>query len=129
MWLIDHGAALYFHHNWPSVDDARARMPFAPIKDHVLLPRAASLTDADARLAPRLTEDVLRAVIDEVPDELLMDAPEGRTPPFESPDANRQAYLNYFLARLGGSRAFAEEAERARHVVQTATPETLSYRR
>ena len=129
VWLIDHGAALYFHHDWPSVDDTRARSPFPSIKDHVLLPRAESIADADVRLAPRLTEDVLRAVLAAVPDALLMDAPEGRTPPFETPEANRQAYLDYFLTRLSGSRAFAEEAERARQAVQSAAPEMLSYRR
>ena len=129
VWLIDHGAALYFHHDWPSVDETRARSPFIPIKDHVLLPRAASLADADARLAPLLPDDVLRAVLDAVPDTLLMDAPEGRTPPFAAPEANRQAYLDYFRTRLGDSRAFAAEAERARQVVQSAMPETLSYRR
>jgi hypothetical protein len=134
VWLIDHGAALYFHHDWPSMSETRARSPFAPIKDHVLLPRASSLADADARLAPQLTDDVLRAVLDAVPDALLMDAPEGRTPPFATPDANRQAYLDYFRTRLDGARAsgtrpFAAEAERARQTVQSATPETLSYRR
>jgi hypothetical protein len=134
VWLIDHGAALYFHHNWPGVDEARARAPFAPIKDHVLLPHAASIDEADARLAPRLTGEVLRAVLDAVPDALLMDAPEGRTPPFETAEANRQAYADYFRTRLGapraaGTRLFAEEAERARQVVQASRPEMLSYRR
>ncbi len=129
LWLIDHGAALYFHHDWPGVDEAKARLPFAPIRDHVLLPRAASVEAADARLAPVLTEDVLRAVLAEVPDDLLMDAPEGRTPPFETPEANRQAYLDYFRARLAAPRPFAAEAERARRAVQAARPEPLGYRR
>ena len=129
VWLIDHGAALYFHHDWPSVDARRAQMPFAPIKDHVLLPHAASIADADARLAPMLTEEVLRSVLDEVPDALLMDAPEGRTPPFATPEANREAYVDYFRARLTGPRAFAEGAEQARQVARDATPEALGYRR
>ena len=129
VWLIDHGAALYFHHDWPSVDEARARMPFAPIKDHVLLPRASSIADADARLAPRLTDDALRTVLGAVPDDLLTDAPEGRTPPFEKAEANRGAYLDYFRNRLAAPRAFAEAAETARVAVQSATPEALGYRR
>jgi hypothetical protein len=63
-----------------------------------------------------------------------MDVPEGRTPPFATPEANRQAYLDYFRTRLGAPRAattrsFVEEAERARQVVQAARPEMLSYRR
>jgi len=129
LWLIDHGAALYFHHDWPSVDEKRARSPFPPIRDHVLLPRAASVTDADARLARRVTDDVLRDVLNAVPDALLMDAPEGRTPPFEAAEANRQAYFDYFRARLGAPRDFAAEAERARQIAHTEQPASLSYRR
>ncbi len=129
VWLIDHGAALYFHHDWPSVGEARARAPFAPVRDHVLLPRAASLADADARLAPRLTEDALREVLAAVPDDLLMDAPPSRTPPFETAEANRQAYLDYFRTRLAAPRAFAEAAEQARRAVQSETPAPLPYRR
>lgn len=129
LWLIDHGAALYFHHDWPSVDDAKARLPFAPIRDHVLLPRATSLDAADERLAPLLSEEALRSFLAEVPDALLMDAPEGRTPPFDSPGANRRAYLDYFRTRLAGPRAFAAEAERARRAVQSEAPEPLRYRR
>jgi hypothetical protein len=129
LWLIDHGAALYFHHDWPSADEARARAPFAPIRDHVLLPRASSVTDVDARLAQRLTDDTLRAVLAEVPDALLMDAPEGRTPPFETAEANRRAYFDYFHARLRAPRAFAGEAERARQALRAAPPESLPYRR
>ena len=129
VWLIDHGAALYFHHDWPSVDEAKARLPFAPIRDHVLLPRAASVEAADARLAPVLTEVVLSTALDEVPDGLLMDAPEGRTPPFATPEANRRAYLDYFRTRLAGTRPFAAEAERARRAVQSEVPEPLGYRR
>ncbi|MEM1043818.1 MAG: HipA family kinase [Bacteroidota bacterium] len=129
VWLIDHGAALYFHHDWPSVTEARARAAFASIRDHVLLPRAASIADADARLAPRLTGEAVHDVLAAVPDAMLMDAPPGRTPPFETAEANRQAYADYFRARLETSRAFAEEAEQARVAVQSATPASLPYRR
>jgi hypothetical protein len=129
LWLIDHGAALYFHYDWSSVDEKRARSPFPPTRDHVLLPRASSITDADARLAPQLTDDVLRAVLDEVPDALLMDAPEGRTPPFETAEANRQAYFDYFRTRLDTPRDFAAEAERARQIVHAEQPASLPYRR
>lgn len=129
VWLIDHGAALYFHHDWPSMTEARARAAFAPIKDHVLLPRAASIAEADARLAPHLTEEVVHDVLAAIPDALLMDAPPGRTPPFETAESNRQAYVDYFRTRLAAPRSFAEEAERARQTVQSATPESLPYRR
>jgi len=129
LWLIDHGAALYFHHDWPSVDEARAQAPFAPIKEHVLLPRAAGLAAADARLAPLLTHAAVDDVLESVPDDLLMDAPEGKEPPFETPEANRDAYRRYLRARLAGPRPFAEEAARAQARRAAEAPQALSYRR
>ncbi len=129
LWLIDHGASLYVHHDWDAATPERARAPFAAIKDHVLLPLATEIADADARLAPRLTEPVLREILDAVPDALLMDAPEGRTPPFETPEANRQAYLDLLTTRLGGPRAWSEAAAEA-HVGALAAPaQPLGYRR
>lgn len=129
LWLIDHGAALYFHHDWEGLDEARVRTPFAPIKDHVLLPLAGDLEAADARLAPRLTPEVLAEVVALVPDALLMDAPEGRTPPFASAAAGRAAYLDYFARRLEAPRAFAAEAVRAQAALRKAPRTALPYRR
>ncbi|MCE7935492.1 MAG: aminotransferase class I and II, partial [Chlorobi bacterium CHB2] len=54
LWLIDHGAALYFHHHWEGVTEATSQSPFAPIRDHVLLPFAGSIAEADERLRPLL---------------------------------------------------------------------------
>lgn len=127
LWLIDHGAALYFHHDWPGVDEARARSPFPAVRDHVLLPLAGDLEAADAQLAPLLDRDALAEVLADVPDALLMDAPEGREPPFETAEANRAAYLAYFEARLRGPRAWVAEAVRARAAGTSA--EALPYRR
>ncbi|MFN3596298.1 MAG: HipA family kinase [Rubricoccaceae bacterium] len=129
LWLIDHGAALYFHHNWATVDEARARAPFAPIREHVLLPRAASVLEADARLAPRLTEAAIGAVLARVPDALLVHAPEGQAPPFETAAEARNAYARFFRARLEAPRAFAQAAEQARRALPDAPPEALPYRR
>ncbi len=126
LWLIDHGAALYFHHNWP-VDEDRAQTPFPAIRDHVLLPFAGDLEAADARLRPLLDEGTLEALVADVPDALLMDAPEGRTPPFGSAEANRAAYLDYFRARLREPRAWVEEAVRAQRSGTSSEP--LPYRR
>jgi hypothetical protein len=97
VWLIDHGAALYFHHReWdPEADAAK---PFPAIRDHVLLPCAGSILEADERLGERLTPAVLRAVVDTAPAGWL--------------DAER--YLRYLTARLAPPRAFATEAEQAR---------------
>lgn len=107
LWLIDHGAALYFHHDWPDFM-ARARSPFGLIKDHVLLPFATALEAADAALAPQLTHDRLAALVALIPDDWL-----GDEPAFASRRAHREAYLAYLSARLVGPRPFAEEAVRA----------------
>jgi hypothetical protein len=106
--LIDHGSALYIHHSWRE-PAAHARRPFEPIRDHVLLPFAASIADADARLAPRLDREVLQALAALIPDDWL--APE---PGLPTPADHRRAYVDYLLARLAEPRAFVEEAERAR---------------
>jgi hypothetical protein len=103
LWLIDHGAALHVHHQtWDMVPFASR--PFEAIRDHVLLPCAGSVLEADSRLAPMLTRDVLEEVAALVPDEWLDD----------EPDARRAAYVDYLSARLSEPRAFAMEAERAR---------------
>ena len=127
LWLIDHGAALYFHHDWASLSEARARTPFPAIRDHVLLPFAGDLEAADARLAPRLGEATLDAVLADVPDDLLLDAPPGRPAPFETAGAGRRAYLDYFRARLAEPRAWVAEAARAQAAGPDTTP--LAYRR
>jgi hypothetical protein len=97
VWLIDHGAALYFHHReWePEADAAK---PFPAIGDHVLLPCAGSILEADERLAERLTLQAVRAAVGLVPDGW----------------ADRERYVDYLARRLAPPRAFAEEAERAR---------------
>ena len=111
LWLIDHGAALYVHHAWTDpVAVAAARFP--AIKDHVLLPVADPLSEADARLARRLTEDALRGIVDLIPDAWL-----GDQPPFAPPAAHRDGYVAYLLRRLEEPRGFVEEAERARRAL------------
>ena len=129
IWPIDHGAALYFHHNWEAVDAERARAPFPPIKNHVLLPLAGDLEAADVRMTSRLDADVLRHLLALLPDELLMDAPEGRTPPFPTAEANRAAYLDYLTTRLQAPRAFLQEALRAQEALRSEAPQPLPYRR
>jgi HipA-like protein len=69
IWLIDHGAALYFHHNWPTADPKR---PFAAA-EHVLRDRATALDAAHAALAPRITADLLTEVTALVPPEWFGD--------------------------------------------------------
>ena len=108
LWLIDHGSALYIHHAWKDVA-AHARRPMAALKTHVLLPLAGSILEADDRLAPKLTTDLLRSIIETVPDVWL--ATEDGLP---DPAAHRAAYLDYLSRRLAAHRPLAEEAERVR---------------
>lgn len=108
LWLIDHGAALYFHHHWDGFME-RAASPFALIKDHVLLPFATELAQADAAMTAALTPAVVAAVVALIPDDWLED-----DPLFADKAAQRDAYEAYLLRRLQAPRAFFEEAERAR---------------
>jgi HipA-like kinase len=107
-WLIDHGAALYVHHTWRDVQE-HARRPFARIREHVLLPNAGSIEEADARLAGKLDEASIREIVEQVPDLWLP-----RDPVIGGPSAQRRAYVTYLLRRLEAPRPFVEEAEAGR---------------
>ena len=72
LWLIDHGAALYFHHQWDDAP-ARSQSPFALIKDHVLLPFATRLDDADAEMAALFTRERIAEVVAMIPEDWLGD--------------------------------------------------------
>ena len=102
-WLIDHGAALYQHHSDRDLV-GRAREPFPLIADHVLLPLASSLPEADARLSGVFDENTVAAATSLVPDDWL--GPE--------PEAARARYVDYLCGRLAAPRAFFREAEVAR---------------
>ena len=108
LWLIDHGASLYFHHAW-SDWRAASRRPFAAARDHVLLPFAGDVFDADAGLAPRLTSGVLREIVDLVPEEWLRDE-HG----FADAAAVRAAYVEFLSGRLEEPRGWLEALEEAR---------------
>src|ERR1700733_5527735 len=108
LWLIDHGAALYFHHAW-SHRDQHAGNPFALIRDHVLLKYASALADVDAQMPSRLTPDKLADIVSSIPDSWLID-----DAGFAGKGAQREAYLNYFTLRLQSSAIFVQEAIRAR---------------
>ena len=108
LWLIDHGAALYWHHDWNG-DTKGADRPFTLIRDHVLLPWADGLPAAGATLRARLDDATLARVLGLVPDDWFVDSPELATPP-----AHRAAYLAYFQARRAATDVFIEEAARAR---------------
>jgi hypothetical protein len=126
-WLIDHGAALYAHHDWSGVDDERARTSFPLIRTHVLLARAGDIAAADAALAPRLGPEVVERVLRQVPDALLEDPVGGRE--FATADEARERYRRYLLTRLEGPRAFVAEAVAARDTLRREPPRHLSARR
>jgi hypothetical protein len=108
LWLIDHGAALYFHHAWTDMDQ-RSKDPFRLIKEHILLPFASAIETADQTLTPLITEEVIKGVVDLIPDDWMDD-----TSPFGTVAENRQAYVDYLTRRLEEPRHFFEEAIRAR---------------
>jgi len=99
--FIDHGAALYFHHTWRDLEQA-ARSRFPAVRDHVLLPWASRIEEADRRLRPRLSERVLVETIERVPAEWLAPAAE-----------RRAGYLEFLTRRLAAAPLFVEEAVRA----------------
>ena len=108
LYLIDHGASLYFHHGWDG-DIAHAGKPFALVRDHVLLRWADRIAAVDGELAARLPAGVIADVVDQVPDDWLQ-GPDG----FGDPVAQRAAYVAYLCARLARREGFVQEAIRAR---------------
>jgi hypothetical protein len=108
LWLIDHGAALYFHHSWTNYKE-RSRAAFEQVKDHILLPTAGNLNEIDATLSVRLTPQLIGEIVNLIPDAWL-----AADSPFESAAETRQAYAEYLSLRLEPPRLFVEEAERVR---------------
>ncbi|MEO8082068.1 MAG: HipA family kinase [Caldimonas sp.] len=100
--LIDHGAALYFHHAWPDAVD-RSADPFPLIREHVLLPWASALAEADLAMTALIVPPVIDAVVAALPAGWL-----------EEGEAQRQRYSQHLKARLAAPRAFVLEALRAR---------------
>jgi len=106
--LIDHGAALYFHHSWTGYMQ-RATDPFTRVKDHVLLPFAQELQEADARMSELITSRVVEDIAGLIPETWL-----GNDGVFATASANREAYTQYLQQRLTQPHAFVQEAIRAR---------------
>lgn len=108
LWLIDHGAALFFHHALLHEQYVtKSASPFPQIKDHVLLPLADALPETDARLSAWLTRDLIDEILSAVPDSWLS---QDETP--ADPGTRRVSYGDYLMRRLEGPRAFAETAIR-----------------
>ena len=108
LWLIDHGAGLYFHHSWQKWEE-KAQTPFAQIKDHVLLPYATQLAEVDKEFRQILTSERIRAIVSLIPEQwLLVDSP------FQSAEEHRQAYVRFLETRLAHSETFVKETRDAR---------------
>ncbi|MDB4899342.1 MAG: hypothetical protein JWN53_1150 [Gemmatimonadetes bacterium] len=127
-WLIDHGAALYAHHDWASVDDERTRTAFPLIRSHLLLAAAADLGDADAESVRLLAGDAIHDVVATVPDALLLDNAAG-TGDFASAEEARDRYVRYLTTRLSAPRRFVDEAVRAQEQLRVEPPLHLKARR
>ena len=111
LWLIDHGAALYFHHTWDKYRE-RSRAAFPLIKDHVLLQFASALHEVDAQMTGRVTPDIIDSIVTLIPDAWLAgDAA------FSASHQYRDAYMEYLLNRLEPPHVFLEEAIHARSLL------------
>jgi hypothetical protein len=122
VWLIDHGASLFFHHRWSGWQQ-RIQSPFPQIADHVLLSSAGDLQAADARLRPQLDSARLATIVDSVPDEWLGDEAE-----FATTAQQREAYVTYLLERLNGPRAWLQEAIAAQQRGPTTLQRRMTHR-
>ena len=126
-WLIDHGAALYAHHDWPSVDAARTATPFPLIKSHVLLEHSGDIAAVDVAMRQRLTPEVIDQVLTTVPDALFTDPVSGGE--FATGDDARARYRRYLLDRLDASHAFVAAAVAARDAARAEPKRRVQARR
>lgn len=108
LWLIDHGASLYFHHSWQNWKEQALR-PFELVKNHVLLPQASLVGEVDTQFRAILSNERIRAIIALIPDEWLADDAS-----FGSVEEHRQAYIDYLEIRVAHSEIFVKAIEYAR---------------
>jgi hypothetical protein len=117
LWLIDHGAALYFHHAWDGFAGSHslennATRPFTPVKDHVLLPRASRLEEVDSLFRQRLTPDRIEDIVTLIPDDWLLTWSSD-----QSPEEIRSVYIRFLKTRIAASAIFLKEAQHARNTL------------
>jgi hypothetical protein len=106
LWLIDHGASLYFHHNWDNWEE-QSKRPFVAIKDHVLLPQASEIEEVDKEFKKILTSEQIRAIVDLIPDDWLQNRE-------LSQDEEREVYVKFLENRIAISDLLVKEANHAR---------------
>lgn len=110
LWLIDHGASLYFHHSWSNWKEQAVR-PFMQVKDHVMLPLASDLEAVDAEFKTRLNAEAIRSIVELIPDDWLETMREG------TPEEIRDVYTQFLITRLAASDIFVKEAQHAREAL------------
>lgn len=108
LWLIDHGAAFYFHHSWDNWE-THAASPFALIKDHVLLPQATALEEVNRKFQEILTEEKLREMVTLIPDDWLQWEDTDTTA-----DELREVYFQFLNIRKNNAPIFIKKAQDAR---------------
>ena len=111
LWLIDHGASLFYHHSWESFEK-QATNPFRQIKDHVLLKQASDLQAADTFCKAILNKELIESIVSLIPDEWLMDDALN-----ETSTEKRNAYARFLTTRLAFSEIFIQEANNARETL------------
>jgi len=110
LWLIDHGASLYYHHSWQTFEE-KAKQPFVQVKDHVLLPYATKLEEVDKTFRSILANERIASVVSLIPDEWLTEDPN------ESAENKRNVYKRFLEMRLAASDIFVKEANNARQAL------------
>ncbi len=108
LWLIDYGAALYFHHNWDNWKDTVTK-PFVQIKDHVLLSKATEIERIDAEYKGLFTKENIKLVLDAIPDEWLVDEVRSL-----NAEQVREVYVEFIAQRASQSEIFVNQIQHAR---------------
>ena len=111
LWLIDHGASLYFHHSWQSFLK-NAERPFEQVKDHVLLKFANRLEETDALFHSILNEEIINAIVNLIPGKWLEENDSD-----ETPEVKRNTYAQFLKTRFAASSIFVKQAIHAREVI------------
>ena len=108
LWLIDHGASLFYQHSWETFEQ-KALQPFTQIKDHVLLSQASMLDEVNATFKKILTTEIIASIVSLVPDVWLNDGESS-----EPQNEKRETYQHFLEKRLSASDIFVNQAKHAR---------------
>ena len=111
LWLIDHGASLYFHHSWENWEE-QSRKPFIQVKDHVLLGQASEIERAGALSKEILNDEKIRSIVKLIPEIWLQSLPQ-----HGGPDEIRDVYYKFLTARVSNMEVFVNEIQNARKSV------------